>query len=123
MIGMSMLGKISTGMRNAASVPSSRMRSAATMKVYGRLSAMRTMASMDSLDQFGWLLQTHTFAGDLSRGHEAAVIAPGAALVVDDRGDVGIAQGRGKRRHGIRVGHTRDPRTLESRENDVDVLR
>src|SRR5580692_3936621 len=46
MIGMLMPGKISTGMRSAASVPMRRMSRAATTNVYGRLSAMRTMASM-----------------------------------------------------------------------------
>jgi len=46
MIGMLMFGKISTGMRNAASVPISRMSNAATMNVYGRLSAIRTIASI-----------------------------------------------------------------------------
>jgi hypothetical protein len=46
MIGTSMLGKISTGMRNAASVPTRKISSAATVNVYGRCSAVRTMPSM-----------------------------------------------------------------------------
>src|SRR5258708_7838929 len=46
MIGMSMLGKMSTGMRNAASAPNRKMSSTATMNVYGRLSAIRTIPSM-----------------------------------------------------------------------------
>jgi hypothetical protein len=45
MIGMLMLGKMSTGKRSAASVPMSRMSKPATMNVYGRLSAIRTIAS------------------------------------------------------------------------------
>ena len=49
------------------------------------------------------LLQARTFAGDLSRGNQAAVITPGSALIVDDRCDVGIAQRGPKCRHRIRV--------------------
>src|ERR1700722_70079 len=48
MIGMLMLGKMSTGIRSAASVPRINIKNAATTKVYGRLSAILTMASMPS---------------------------------------------------------------------------
>jgi hypothetical protein len=46
MIGMLISGNMSTGMRSALSVPMRNMSSAKTMNVYGRLSAIRTMASM-----------------------------------------------------------------------------
>src|ERR1700677_5084912 len=48
MMGMLMLGKISTGMRSAASVPRINIKNAATTNVYGRASAILTMASMQS---------------------------------------------------------------------------
>src|ERR1700722_19214972 len=44
MIGILMFGKISVGVRIAASGPMIKMSKARTMKVYGRCSAMRTMA-------------------------------------------------------------------------------
>ena len=46
MTGMLMFGKISVGVRNAASGPMIKMSSASTMNVYGRSSAMRTMPIM-----------------------------------------------------------------------------
>ena len=52
MIGMSMLGKMSTGTRSAASVPRRRMSSPATTKCVGPVrSAIRTMASMRHRDR------------------------------------------------------------------------
>ena len=44
--GMRISGKISTGVRNAASVPAMAMKIAITMKVSGRARARRTMAIM-----------------------------------------------------------------------------
>ena len=41
-----MLGKMSVGVRTQAPTPKMTMSIAMTMKVYGRLSAMRTMASI-----------------------------------------------------------------------------
>src|SRR6202011_5126665 len=49
MIGILMLGKISTGLRSAASEPRREMSRAATINVYGRLSATRTIASIATL--------------------------------------------------------------------------
>src|SRR5271156_908826 len=45
-MGILMLGNMSTGMRTADSVPMMRMSKATTINVYGRLSAIRTIASM-----------------------------------------------------------------------------
>jgi len=58
MIGMLMLGKMSTGIRRAASVPNNRMSNAATMNVYGRLRAILTIASIRPARLFGPLFGT-----------------------------------------------------------------
>src|ERR1700684_3485650 len=44
--GIPIFGKMSVGVRNHDKKPNSAIRIASTMKVYGRLSAMRTMAIM-----------------------------------------------------------------------------
>jgi hypothetical protein len=46
MIGMRISGKMSTGVRSAASGPTSMMVSASTTNVYGRRNAMRTIPNM-----------------------------------------------------------------------------
>src|SRR5258708_30696148 len=62
-----MLGKMSTGMRNAASAPNRKMSSAATMNVYGRLSAIRTMPSM-------WVPECGSTGGRHQRRHHTTRI-------------------------------------------------
>ena len=49
MTGMRISGKISVGVRSAASGPMIRIRSASTTNVYGRSSAMRTIPFMREL--------------------------------------------------------------------------
>src|SRR5689334_17676909 len=52
-MGMSMFGKISVGVRTIAIGPMKRMRIANTTKVYGRLSAIRTIHTLGAFGQLG----------------------------------------------------------------------
>src|ERR1700677_1506525 len=61
--------------------------------------------------------------GDLRSSDEFAVIAPRAALVVDDVGDVDIAQDAGEWRHGGGIEHTPGLGALQSIQHDANVLR
>lgn len=84
MMGISMLGKMSTGIRSAASAPRTKINRATTTKVYGRLSAILTMASMSTKDSrpaerghFG-LVSIETWVKDLdiSARRERRTITP-----------------------------------------------
>ena len=60
--------------------------------------------------------RSHLFGRD-----RCAVVAPGAALVVDDAGDFRIRECSGEWRHRTGVCDAADGRTLQSAQYDVDV--
>jgi hypothetical protein len=63
-----------------------------------------------------------TLGGHLHCSHRCAVISPGAALIVDDVGDFGVAQCAGKRWHGSSVDDTSGPAALHTIEDHLNVF-
>src|SRR6185312_16643997 len=59
---------------------------------------------------------------DLFGRNRRSLVAPGTALVIDDVGDVGIAQGRAEWRHRAGIDGAADVGPLQSVQHDVDVL-
>src|ERR1700681_2984950 len=62
------------------------------------------------------------FRSHLRGGHRNAVISPGAALIVDDAGNLGVAEHAGKRRHGAGIDHAARAGALHSIEDYVNVF-
>src|SRR6185312_9379485 len=59
--------------------------------------------------------------GHFGRRHRPGLIAPGAALVIDDVGDLRVAQLAGERRHHAGVVHATDGDAVRPLQYGVDV--
>ena len=62
------------------------------------------------------------FGGHLRCSDRCAVISPGAALIVDDVGNLGVAERAGKLRHDGGVDHASRPGALHSIEDHLNVF-